>query len=56
MVQTEESISVLEEENAQLQLTVNQLIGRVQVLESMVATMGTVLNSTSDGLQGEVLL
>ena len=50
--QTEETISVLEEENMQLQLTVNQLLERVQVLEAMVTTMGTIVNSTSNGLQG----
>ena len=55
MVETEETISVLEEENMQLQLTVNQLMERVQVLESVVAALGTTVNSTSDSLQGEVL-
>ena len=51
--ETEETISVLQEENTQLQLTVNQLLERVQLLEAMVNTMGTMLNSTSDSLQGE---
>ena len=53
MVQTEETISVLKEENTQLQLTVNQLLERVQVLEAMVTVLGTTVNSTSDSLQGE---
>ena len=39
----------------QLQLTVNQLLERVQVLEAMVTAMGTIVNATSDSLQGEML-
>ena len=52
--QTEETISVLEEENMQLQLTVNQLLERVQVLELIVTDIVTLVNSTSDSLQGEI--
>ena len=51
MVQTDEAISVLEEENIQLQLTVNQLLQQVQMLEpSMIALEASV----NPSLQGKM--
>ena len=49
MVDTEETISVLEEENTQLQLTVNQLLERVKMLEATVAALETSVNSSLQG-------
>ena len=49
--QTDEAISVLEEENTQLQFTVNKLLQRVQMLEATVVALEASVNSS---LQGKV--
>ena len=43
-VQTDEVISYLEEENSQLQLTVNHMLQRVQILEATVVSLETYVN------------
>ena len=48
-MQTDEAISLLEEENTQLQLTVNQLLQRVQMLEATVVALETSVNSSLQG-------